>query len=79
MKNKRLAVIDNITDIDSVDNIQRLLNYLDIDHVSLYEWLTNDYNTEDGYIQNYIHFIVDDLLDDDTVDNLVEYFNIYIS
>lgn len=73
------SIEDNINDIDSVGNIIRLLNYLDIDYLSLTEWLTNDRNDIDSYIQNYIDFIIDIIssdMDYDTLVNLCDYFNI---
>lgn len=73
------SIEDNISDIDSVDNIIRLLNYLDIDYLSLTEWLTNDRNDIDSYIQNYIDFIIEVISNDmeyDTLVNLCDYFNV---
>lgn len=80
--NDMLASVEgSINDIDSVDNIINLLEYLDIDYLSLTEWLTNERNSIDSYIQNYIGFIIEVINNDtdyDTLENLCDYFNIEV-
>ena len=79
LDDKYNAILDHVSDIDSVASIQSLLSYLDVDFLYTNEWIDGKNRTIDSYIEKYIdviiaHFI--DKNDNDQLDNLLDYFRI---